>query len=138
MRAMKKNRPIQQKETDSIKKTLNNEEDLEIAVLIGSRANGSYSDHSDWDIAIQWNRCLDMMTKLGRTEVLRHKISKLPILKEPKIDLIDMIDAGLAMRSEIASNGVVLTGEDTPAWSRFLTRTWRELEEFYWDKIYGT
>jgi hypothetical protein len=53
---------------------------------------------------------------------------------ESRIDLIDLANANLAMRAVVAEEGVPLIGEDRPAWARFLRRTWRELEDFYWEK----
>jgi uncharacterized protein len=37
----------------------------------------------------------------------------------------------------VANEGIILKGENTCALSYFLTKTWRELEGFYWDKIYA-
>ncbi|MBU3916408.1 nucleotidyltransferase domain-containing protein [bacterium] len=126
------------KEIDTLKNCLDSEEKLELAVLVGSRATGTYHDNSDWDIAIRWDRDLDLMSKLSRTEVLRKKITQLDIGNHSKIDLIDITAAKLAMRAEISSNGILLVGDNTLAWSHFLLKIWRELEEFYWDKIYAT
>ena len=117
---------------------LKKEPGLELAVLIGSRSNSTNRTDSDWDIAIRWDRALDFITKLGRSEALRCKLANQMKLGEQSIDLIDMADAGLSMRAEIAENGILLVGDNTLAWSRFLQRVWRELEEFYWDEIYAT
>ncbi|MDD5029500.1 MAG: hypothetical protein PHH58_08385 [Rhodoferax sp.] len=38
------------------------------------------------------------------------------------------------MRASVAEEGVPLMGQHTLAWARYLQRTWRELEDFYWDK----
>jgi hypothetical protein len=38
------------------------------------------------------------------------------------------------MRASAAEEGLPLTGQDTLAWAHFLQRTWRELEDFYWEK----
>ena len=50
-----------------------------------------------------------------------------------KIDLIELRRANLTMRANVAENGVPLIGEDSLAWGHFLQRTWRELEDFYWE-----
>jgi hypothetical protein len=55
-------------------------------------------------------------------------------MKPEKIDLIELRRANLAMRAEVAETGVPLKGEETLEWARFLTRTWRELEGFYWEQ----
>jgi hypothetical protein len=38
------------------------------------------------------------------------------------------------MRGSVAEEGLPLAGEDTLAWAHFLLRTWRELEDFYWER----
>ncbi len=110
---------------------------LELAVLIGSRVSGRVRADSDWDIAIQWQAGFGLLDLLARTESLRRKIASYLGLPDTRIDLIDIPAARLAMRSVIAEEGLVLKGEESPAWSRFLLRTWRELEEYYWETIYA-
>ncbi|MEO8407966.1 MAG: nucleotidyltransferase domain-containing protein, partial [Oxalobacteraceae bacterium] len=46
---------------------------LEIAVLIGSRATGRSHEDSDWDIAIQWHRQSVAAQQFGLAEQLRHQ-----------------------------------------------------------------
>ena len=104
------------------------EPDLEFAVLVGSRAAGTHTAASDWDIALQWRRDLDWMEQLGRTETLRRRLAEALAVPETAVDLIDAPRANLAMRAAIAEEGVVLAGEDHLPWQRFLRRTWRELE----------
>jgi len=53
------------------------------------------------------------------------------------IDLVDIPTARLAMRAVVAEEGVVIKGAETLAWHRFLQRTWRELEEHYWEQTYA-
>ena len=105
------------------------EPDLEFAVLVGSRAAGTHTAASDWDIALQWRRDLDWMEQLGRTETLRRLLAETLAVPEAVVDLVDAPRANLAMRAVIAEEGVVLAGEDGLPWQRFLRRTWRELEE---------
>lgn len=125
-------------EIKNLKDLLQQEDDLEIAVLIGSRSTERYLPDSDWDIAILWKKDLELMSKLAKTEKIRKKISHQVFNDKTKIDLIDISAAGLAMRGEIAENGILLVGDNTLPWSHFLKRVWRELEEFYWDDIYAT
>jgi len=122
---------------DILNQTLQNDPDVIFAVLIGSRATNTNHGESDWDIAIQWNRKLDFFTKLARIETLRHTLSERLHSTIDKIDLIDIVSARLAMRAEIAEHGILLAGDNTLAWSHFLVRTWRDLEEFYWDQNYA-
>ena len=114
-----------------------NNSNLELAILIGSRASNTASIDSDWDIALQWCRDMDFMDQLAQTEMLRNKLAKALNISDDKVDLINIPTAGLAMRDEVANKGEILKGENTLALSHFLTRTWRDLEEFYWEKIYA-
>ncbi|MBM9538367.1 type VII toxin-antitoxin system MntA family adenylyltransferase antitoxin [Desulfobulbus alkaliphilus] len=124
-------------EKSAICRILAAEPKLEFAVLIGSRAANTHTPDSDWDFALQWQWNMDWLEQLGRTETLRHDLAKVLALPTTAIDLVDVPWASLAMRAEIAENGVVLIGEDNLPWQKFLRRTWRELEEHYWEMIYA-
>ena len=116
--------------------TLRDEPALEFAVLVGSRATGTAHADSDWDwdIALQWSHQLDWVAVLGKTETLRLTLASQLNVAPDAIDLIDLRRANLAMRASVAEEGLPLAGEDSLAWARFLQRTWRELEDFYWEK----
>jgi len=111
--------------------------ELELAILIGSQALGTAQNDSDWDIAIQWGRGMSFMEQLAITEQLRKTISDTLGVPQQSIDLIDLPVARFVMRTVVAEEGVVLKGEDSLAWHRFLQRTWRELEEQYWEQLYA-
>lgn len=116
---------------------LQNEPDIAFAVLIGSQASHTARPGSDWDIAVQWVAQLDWITVLGKTETLRRKMAEAMGVALEKIDLIELRHANLAMRADVAETGLPLKGEETLEWARFLTRTWRELEDFYWEKSHA-
>lgn len=107
---------------------------LDFAVLVGSRATGTAHEHSDWDIALQWSPQLDWLTVLSNTETLRSQLADAMHIAPTAIDLIELRRANLAMRASVAEEGVPLAGQDSLAWAHFLQRTWRELEDFYWEK----
>lgn len=111
--------------------------DLELAILIGSRATGTDRPDSDWDIAIQWSRGMDFVRQLAATEQLRRTLSEKLGVSEQAVDLIDLPTARLAMRAVVAEEGIPLKGGDSLAWHRFLQRIWRELEEQYWEQTYA-
>jgi predicted nucleotidyltransferase len=117
-----------------IRSILQSDDLLEFAVLVGSRALGTAKSDSDWDIALQWVISQNWMTMLGRTETLRRQLAKAIGVNETTIDLIDLPRANLAMRASVAEEGRPLKGDDSLAWAHFLQRTWRELEDYYWEK----
>ena len=125
---------LDQSRIEQLARTLSQAADLEFAVLIGSRATESASFDSDWDIALQWKRGLDGLATLAQTETLRHQLANALSVQADAIDLIDLPHASLAMRAVVAEEGIPLVGDDTLAWVHFLSRTWREMEMFYWDK----
>lgn len=107
---------------------------IEFAVLVGSRAAGSSHKNSDWDIAIQWSPGVDWLSVLAATETLRNETAKALQVDATQVDLIELRRANLAMRASVAEEGLVLTGGHSPSWAIFLRRTWRELEDFYWEQ----
>jgi predicted nucleotidyltransferase len=120
-----------------LKIALNDQADLELAILVGSQARADATQDSDWDIAIRWKKSVTPVQQLGKTETLRRMLAKQLSEAETKIDLIDLTSAGLAMRAIVAEEGAVLKGEDSLSWNHFLERTWRDLESYYWDDIYA-
>lgn len=113
------------------------EEDLELALLVGSRAAGRAHEGSDWDFAVQWRKGMPFEQALEKTEVLRRQLAKYLGTTIDKIDLVDIPSARLAMRAVIAEEGLLLRGDNTLPWSHFLLRTWGELEDFYWEKLHA-
>lgn len=117
--------------------TLRQQDGLDFAVLVGSRAAGAAHAHSDWDIALGWSPALPWLERVARTESLRRALATAIGEPEARIDLIDLANTNLAMRAAVAEEGLPLHGDDTLAWARFLRRTWRELEEHYWGVAYA-
>lgn len=107
------------------------------AALVGSRALGVERDESDWDIALWWRSDMDWLAMLGETETLRHDLAAALGVEASAVDLIELRRANLAMRASVAEEGIPMKGDDTLEWARFLQRTWRELEDFYWDKAHA-
>lgn len=119
---------------EALQKLLSGTEDVVFSVLIGSRSAGTAQDNSDWDIALRWNPALDWMVKLERTEILRNALAMTLSVTSGKVDIIDLHRANLAMRASVAEEGIPLSGSETLAWNHFLSRTWRELEDYYWER----
>ncbi|MDZ4253426.1 MAG: nucleotidyltransferase domain-containing protein [Sulfuritalea sp.] len=63
---------------------------LELAVLVGSRADGRAHEGSDWDIAIQWPAALSLFDTLAHGETLRRDLATALGTAEEQIDLIDL------------------------------------------------
>ena len=124
---------------EDLKQFLSKVPDLELAILIGSQVTGTAHDQSDWDIAVRWHQQaeISIIKLLGRPEVLRHDLAQFLNVSNEQIDLIDLTNVGLTMRAVVAEEGLVLKGEATLAWYHFLQRTWRDLEDFYWNKCYA-
>ena len=117
---------------DALKHVLHTIPDLKLAVLIGSQADGTATSRSDWDIAVLWERHIMGLARLQAMEILKQTIADAIAIHKDKLDLIDIVSARLAMRAVIAEEGIVLKGEETLAWSHYLTHTWGELEDYYW------
>lgn len=109
-------------------------EEIELALLIGSRASGRVREKSDWDFAIQWRKDIPWIEVLAQTETLRRELARFLQVMPDEIDLVDLPSARLAMRAVVAEEGVELKGDNTLPWSHFLLRTWAELEDFYWSR----
>jgi len=107
---------------------------LQFAVLVGSRATGQQHESSDWDIAVQWSPATDWGQALELTESLRLDIAKVLAVGAEHVDMIDLRRANLTMRASVAEEGQPLALPDERAWNHFLQRTWRDLEDFYWDR----
>lgn len=116
----------------ALAEVLQRQPELEFAVLVGSRANGTATAGSDWDIAIRWQRGLNPVQRLEATESLRLQLSQAIAVPPEAIDLIDLVQARLAMRALVAEEGRVLAGENGLPWMRFLQTTWAEIEDFHW------
>jgi predicted nucleotidyltransferase len=110
---------------------------IELAVLIGSRCRGTATEASDWDFAIQWSAELGFEGVLAATERLRAQLAEALSTDVDRIDLIDLRSARLAIRAVVAEEGCLLKGDGSLAWSHFLLRTWRELEQWSWESTHA-
>jgi predicted nucleotidyltransferase len=122
---------------DHLSKVFADTPELAFAVLIGSRAQQTARADSDWDIAVSWKPMADSFLRLGRHESLRHRLAQCLDLADDKIDLVDLAAARLAMKAVVAEEGEVLHINDELAWAYFQTTTWRELEDYYWDRAHA-
>lgn len=72
--------------------------DLELVVLVGSRAHGTETHQSDWDIAVRWKKHISGLNRLEHSETLKQQITDAISIHKDQIDLIDIASARLAMR----------------------------------------
>ncbi len=63
---------IDPEQRDKLKMVLNDQADLELAILVGSQVNTTASQDGDWDIAIRWVRSVAPMQRLGKTRHQHH------------------------------------------------------------------
>lgn len=119
-----------------LRQVLTDTPEILFAVLVGSRANDSATEKSDWDIAILWQYG-DAMARIAKHELMRRRLALTLEVPDTQIDLIDLSNARLAMRALVAEEGYLLAVNDELAWTKFLTRTWRELEDFYWERTHA-
>lgn len=94
---------------DRLAQVLAETPDVAFAALVGSRANHTARDNSDWDIAVCWKSGADRFARLGQHEALRHRLAQSLEIQDEQIDLIDLSSARLAMKAVVAEKGTVLT-----------------------------
>jgi len=99
-----------------------------ITVLVGSRVLNIAIENSDWDIAIWWLDDEYVCQDIRKAKTLRRQLAKALNTSQDKIDLIDIQQAGLAMRKKFANDGKLIYAKKTIAWMKLLTRTWWEVE----------
>jgi predicted nucleotidyltransferase len=122
----------------SLRAYLADRAEIELAILVGSRAAGDARPDSDWDIAIRFQPGVtEGLDRIGRLEDLSRDLAGVLGVTAEDVDLIDLIRARLAMRAVVAEEGLPLKGEDSLAWGHFLTRTWRDLEDFYRERAHA-
>ena len=118
--------------TQSLQTALAAQAGLAFAVLVGSQVTGRVHAQSDWDIAVHWDKTMQPAQRLLATEELRQRLRQVLAVPEDRVDLIDLADARLAMRSLVDEEGVLLYAQDDLAWVRFLQNTWAEVEDNDW------
>ena len=96
---------------DQLRNLFAQQANIELALLIGSRALGQAREESDWDFAVQWRRDIPWGDVLGYTETLRAELARLVQTTQDQIDIVDIPAARLAMRAVIAEEGLLLKGE---------------------------
>jgi len=120
----------------AIQQCIANTPDVLFAVLVGSRANNSQREHSDWDIAVLW-RHGPALDRIGKHETLRNVLARRLAVPDEKIDLIDLSSTRLTMQALVVEEGQLIWANDALAWAKYQVRVWRELEDYYWKKAHA-
>ncbi|WLD57042.1 nucleotidyltransferase domain-containing protein [Salinispirillum sp. LH 10-3-1] len=136
---LKDSKAMQNPHLERLKSILTLPDTLDFLVLVGSRALDTAQQTSDWDIAFQFSPEAgtihsNPMCYLAMVEALREDLAIALAVDDSSIDLIDAANSNLAMKAVIAEEGLVITGDEKLPWYHFLTRTWRELEDWYWEQ----
>jgi uncharacterized protein len=120
----------------ALKTAIANTPDVLFAVLVGSRANSSHTDQSDWDIAVQWQYG-SLLDRIEKHEALRNHLAHTLAVPDKKIDLIDLSSTRLAMQALVVEEGQLIWANDELAWAKYQVRVWRELEDYYWGQTHA-
>jgi len=111
---------------------LNTRTDIKFSILFGSRARGTASEQSDWDVAVFFKDNSDTWENLGKKEEIRHQIAKTLTIDDQDIDLVDLNRSGLGINATVVDEGVILSEQDSLALAYYYQGIWSKLESFYW------
>jgi uncharacterized protein len=120
----------------AIQQCIANTLDVLFAVLVGSRADDTQTEQSDWDIAVQW-RYGPALDRIGKHETLCHHLARYLAVPDEKINLIDLSNTSLIMQALVLEEGQLIWANDELAWAKYQVRVWRELETFYWRQAHA-
>lgn len=84
--------------------------DARFIVLFGSRADKTFEEKSDFDVAIFLSG-KSIFENIKIYSSLLERLSRIFKIEENKIDLTDLNGANILLRYEITSNGVLLYGD---------------------------
>ena len=97
--------------------------DVLLAILHGSVAAGRAAPHSDVDVAVLFDRPLDMESRLALWGKLTDALRR-------EVDLVDLYDLGGEILHQILTKGRVIIKNDTQAYYLLLQRMVYNEEDF--------
>lgn len=100
---------------ERIKEILNQQPELEIAILYGSAVNGKMRPDSDVDIAVLFNQPLNTSQKLTLASQLEKQLNR-------SIDLTDLSNLNGTILKQVLSKGVVLIENDKDAKEKLISK----------------
>jgi len=89
-----------------LQQLLEQDQDIELAILFGSMATGKQSIKSDVDLAIKKVKPLTLQQK-------KHFVEQIAHITGRAVDLIDLSTVGEPLLGQIIKHGKRLTGSDT-------------------------
>ncbi len=103
--------------------TLAEEPGIKVALVYGSAAAGTMRPGSDVDVAVLFDRPLDMDARLGLWDRLTDALHR-------EVDLVDLYDLGGEILHQILTKGRVVIKNDVHAYFRLLQRMVYNEEDF--------
>ncbi|KMT64719.1 type VII toxin-antitoxin system MntA family adenylyltransferase antitoxin [Catenovulum maritimum] len=100
---------------ERLKEILNQQPELEIAILYGSAVNGKMRPDSDVDIAVLFNQPLNTSQKLTLASQLEKQLNR-------SIDLTDLSNLNGTILKQVLSKGVVLIENDKDAKEKLISK----------------
>lgn len=82
--------------------------DLELIYLFGSKADGSDTSGSDWDIAVLCKQALEATDRWQIAQSIANELGA-------DVDLIDLQQASTVLQMEIVNKGLLLQGDKASA-----------------------
>ncbi len=115
---------------ETIKNTLTEIPNLQLAICFGSYANGGATSHSDIDIAVAMKHPLTMDERLNLAQRLSQKTNK-------EIDLIDLRAASGVLLQQIVSCRVTLINRNSELYGNLISRCLMEGLDYIplWESI---
>lgn len=129
--------PSSDRDIGRIRQVLAENPQAVFACLVGSRAEGRVKPDSDWDIAVWSDPAITPWHRHAGLCSIAHAVASALKVSDNAVDVIDLHAAGLAMRLEVANNGVLLKQDGASVFNRFLVRVWREQEDLAYANALG-
>jgi predicted nucleotidyltransferase len=107
----------------TVASTLADEPGIKVALVYGSAAAGKMRRDSDVDVAVLFDRPLDMDARLALWGKLTDALRR-------EVDLVDLYDLGGEILHQIVTKGRVVIKNDAQAYFRLLQRMVYNAEDF--------
>ena len=109
--------------SQAVTDTLSGELGIKVAIIYGSAAAGKMRPGSDVDVAVLFDRPLDMDARLALWGRLTDAVRR-------EVDLVDLHDLGGEILHQILAKGRVVIKNDAHAYFRLLQRMVYDREDF--------